>query len=60
MIRYRLIQDDDGHWYVISKAKEIEFREWLESPEADDGVEPDFATRVDGPHSVIFSNWNEV
>lgn len=65
----RLIQDNDGHWYVIPSMVAHAFETWVTAMEtgnfngADD--EPmDFPPfddmRVDGPHGVTFNSYKEV
>lgn len=60
--RYRLIQDDAGHWYVIRKDQEREFAAWLEwESDDDDELTAHFdQCRVDGPHSVTFGEWEQM
>ena len=35
-VRYRFMNDDDGHWYLIPSQLEKEFRDLLESAEYDE------------------------
>ena len=42
-MRYRLVQDDDGHWYLIDASKEQAFEFWVRATQDetfDDGEEP--------------------
>lgn len=54
---YRLIQDDDCHWYIIPAGDEDRFHAWCVAmseclPTGD--WEPE---RVNGPHEVLFDSW---
>ncbi len=62
MNKFRLIQDDDCHWYVIRADQSDEFYEW-EQAQADcvEWSGHDFnENRVNGPQSVVFDDWKEV
>lgn len=56
--RYRLIQDDDCHWYIIPENFEGKFAQWEGCMVAcepwDDEWEP---VPVNGPHVVVFGSW---
>lgn len=52
-----LVQDDDGHWYVIPSEYEDTFEKWVSS---DDPEIPKWCDRVDNPHRVQFTDWWEV
>lgn len=56
----RLIQDNDGHWYVIPVSREEDFANWVLAQERckpwTRKWEPE---RVDGPHAVTFQAWEE-
>lgn len=58
---YRLIDDDDGHWYVILVSEEKAFQKWLDAgPYWTKYKGKDFnECRVDGPHRVVFDSWRE-
>lgn len=49
--RYKLIQDNDCHWYLITVEQEKLFNELLSDWEKFEDA--DFK-RVDGPHAVSF------
>lgn len=49
----RLIQDDDGHWYIIPYDKEDEFYDFLEEYSNN----PEWAIEIDGPHSLIIKDY---
>lgn len=57
----RLIQDNDGHWYVILVNQERDFWDWVQACETNrlgtwkGGSYED--CRVDGPHAVYFADW---
>ncbi len=50
---YVFESDDDGHFYVIPKARMKDWAAWLSSEDAQDGVEPDWAHIVGGNPSLI-------
>lgn len=58
---YELIDDDDGHWYVILVSEEPAFAKWLAAAPYWEGYRgKDFNDcRVNGPHAVQFSMWSE-
>jgi len=58
---FQLIQDDDGHWYVIDVTEEKAFRKWEAAAPYWEGYQgKDFnECRVDGPHRVWFRGWKE-
>ena len=55
---FRLIQDDDCHWYVIPVGFEDKFYQWCGCMVAcepwDEEWEPE---RINGPHNCIFEKW---
>lgn len=57
---FRLIQDNDGHWYII-KAGEVQiFGRWLDAMEGRRHMPADFSpVRVDRPESVRFCEYWE-
>lgn len=55
-----LVQDDDCHWYIIPFEKTEEWYKFLESDDAELGVEPEWAKRVDGPHRILIYEYAEV
>jgi hypothetical protein len=59
---HRLIQDDDGHWYIIPVGHEQVFQRWVDamtkgSRHLPANFEP---VQVDGPHTVVFMGWREM
>lgn len=57
--RYRLVEDDDGHWYCIQVGQEKEFDRWEAAGPYWEGYEGfDFNdVRLDGsPSNVTFTN----
>jgi len=62
LTEYCVIQDDDGHWYVIPADKVIEFWRWVEF-ESGNGIDDiwrghDFERcAIDYPESVIFGTY---
>jgi hypothetical protein len=57
-MEHKLIQDDDGHWYVIPIHLETSFNDW-NSYYGKAAMHFD-EYRVDGPHRIIFKEWNVV
>jgi len=49
--RHVLVEDDDGHWYVIPRSRLKDFYNWLSSDES--GSEPDWVKRVGGSPSLV-------
>lgn len=60
-VHYRLIQDEDCHWYVIRTTQEEEFNQWQDAMAgAIDWDGFDFnEVRVNGPHTITFPEWKE-
>jgi hypothetical protein len=59
-IGHMLIQDDDGHWYVISEDRQEDFDRWRDAmTDASQGVWLDEwqPKRVNGPHVFKFYDW---
>lgn len=58
---FRLIQDDDGHWYVIRLSEVESFYQWIAAAPYWEGYEgPRFDDRmVSGPHCVAFPEYTE-
>jgi len=60
----QLLQDNDGHWYLVPEAKIVKFESALAlNPDADEGWEAfnEFEQyRVDGPHRVRILAWEEM
>lgn len=57
--RYRLVQDNDCHWYLIPADKGEEWDEWCDIPDDDERSwdAPDFAQGLNGsPSAVTFDN----
>jgi hypothetical protein len=56
---HRLIQDDDGHWYVIPTSAITAFYRWVAAGPYWEGYDgPVFDnSRVDGPQSVAFTDY---
>ena len=62
MNQYRLIQDNDDHWYIIPWGFEYEFERWVDAQESGDMDDdyynlPDFVKEIDGPHRLIINNY---
>lgn len=57
---YRLIQDEDSHWYVIPVGEEETFVKWMAAMAGCRHLPAHFdPIRVDGPHTVAFTGWRE-
>lgn len=52
--RYFLVSDGDGHWYVVPATHREQWDDWIDSEDYINGIDPEFATPVDGPSSVTF------
>ncbi len=53
---YRISCDDDGHWYIFPSEKKNDFDAWVDSGDEDF---PDWATQIDGWHTLTFENPKE-
>lgn len=54
---FRLIRDDDGHWYVIKAGQEEVFERWcrwMENYQEGDYDGPEFEALGGGPGDVTF------
>lgn len=61
MNQYRLIQDNDDHWYIIPWGFDTEFWEWVEAQEEGfDYERPDWIKETDGPHRLIINSYTEL
>lgn len=59
-MRWRAVEDGEGHWYLIPAERSFEFDTWRQ--DSDDyraGIEPDYAQRIDGPHRLTFTEPRE-
>lgn len=54
-MRFRLAQDNDGHWYVIPTEREEEWSAWCEIDPDDERAwdVPEFARQVGGSYSLV-------
>lgn len=57
--RYRLVRDDDAHWYLIPEGDEEQFRKWVDytvAEEQEHYIGPDYDDcRINGsPSRVTF------
>lgn len=65
-VSYRLIEDNDGHWYVIPTTEADRFNDWLSTIEKGNAADArdwdyfDGQCRVDGPHAVEFTKWKSL
>jgi squalene cyclase len=50
---YVFESDEDGHFYVIPKARIKDWCAWLSSEDAKNGVEPDWADAIGGAPSLV-------
>lgn len=70
--RYCLVADDDGHWYIVPHDRRTEFdtrmaqyyvflgRDDYTQADQVDPTEEIWCTRIDGPHRLTFTDWEEV
>jgi len=59
---YRLVSDDDNHYYMVPIPLEEEFYQWVQIPEvmAYKYEGPDWNDyRVNGPHTIVIQEWYE-
>jgi len=49
--RYRLVQDNDAHWYIIVSCFQEDWERWL--ADGDEGEVPDFAEPIGGHPSLV-------
>lgn len=58
---HRIVQDDDGHWYII-KADELQiFNHWEEAMNGRRHMPADFSpVQIDCPQALRFCEWTEV
>ena len=52
MTKYCLVEDDDGHWYVIPTDRRVAFDLWLCNPDSDP-IPPEWAEPVGGSPSLV-------
>ena len=50
---FTLVGDNEGHTYLIPFSKNEEWNEFMDSQDYRDGVEPDYAERVEGEQLVF-------
>lgn len=59
----QLLQDNDGHWYLVPEAKIVSFHDALalftDDPD-DDSFESFGEYQVDGPHRLRILAWEEM
>lgn len=53
--KFILVQDNDGHWYVIPQPRISDWQAWLDVSHLDDGAWdlPSYATEVGGHPSLV-------
>lgn len=57
---YFLSSDDDGHWYIVPKSKEMDWGIWLnlDSEDEESWTVPSYAKPINGsPSKVTFFNY---
>ena len=57
--RFRIVEDDCCHDYLIPVGREQDWQLWLESVEAEAGEAPEWAKRIDGAHFLTFADPRE-
>lgn len=50
---YILVDDDDGHCYVIPRSREATWEQWIRSKEWELGAVPSYAEDVGGDKSLV-------
>lgn len=57
----RLLQDGDGHWYLIPVGQETSFYFWVDGQEkAMDWTGGDYSERrINGPHTLVLLDWRD-
>lgn len=57
-IKFRLIQDNDGHWFVIDEEDESAFYDWVKAQENCTTPEQDFSqAMISSPFHIRFPHW---
>ena len=57
-MNYQIVNDDDGHWYVIPAARAGRWLAWLTSENAELGRIPEWAEPINGgPSRVLFKEY---
>ena len=60
---WRILQDDDCHWYMVPAELALTFYQWVEdqcSEEPEDDTPPRGCICIDGPHNLIITGWEEI
>ena len=55
-MEYRLVMDDDFHWYLIPADKREEALKWFEG-EYERSPQPEWMERIDSPSTVVFPSY---
>lgn len=57
-MKYTIVSDDDGHYYVIPVDKKSEWNEFMNSVDYDNGETPEYADTIPGCLSLLtFENY---
>lgn len=59
-MKYRLIQDDNSHWYIIPVCETENFYEWNRKMGEDLPCNwPEWLVHIDGPHRITFDEYKQ-
>lgn len=57
---FRLVQDNENHWYVIPADELQVFCHWVAAMEGQRRMPGNFnPVQIDGPHKLVFKEWRE-
>lgn len=61
LVRFFIGTDSSSHSYVVPVARRAKWKRWCAIPEDDEASwdVPEWATRIDGAHSITFADWAE-
>lgn len=57
MSRFRIVDDDCGHNFIIPADKLVDWEIWMESEDCENGITPEYAERLDSPTFLTFENY---
>ena len=60
-MRYKIIQDNDYHWYLVKVVDEGAFNTWLQEDTESDSFDPEGhpGKPIEGPHLLTFTEPKE-
>lgn len=58
-VKYCLIQSESCDWYIVPYSKKQEAEEYLEVTYSEEEwpPQPEWLRAIDGPHRLVFSQW---